>query len=209
MKLNIRLCAVMIAPLALLFPQFANAAEQNRTYLIERFQDGDIPTGQDVADMIDSALNLVDDGLVSYRIGVEGSTGHALRLNAGEVVGPSLSYVPVAANPPLAPLFAGQFGFLPLEFRDSSSNTHYGYLQLQMASGPIPPPSGAPGPAIFVEYLVWETTANVPLTTFTHVPEPTSAALLCSAAIGALSLRRRLSQPHNQPKHQRNQRRGD
>jgi hypothetical protein len=43
-------------------------AEQNRTYLIERFQDGDIPTGQDFADMIDSSLNLLDDGLTSYKI---------------------------------------------------------------------------------------------------------------------------------------------
>jgi len=59
----------------LLVAQFANAAEQKRTYLIERFQDGDIPTGQDFVDVIDSALNLVDDGLVSYRTGVEGSTG--------------------------------------------------------------------------------------------------------------------------------------
>jgi hypothetical protein len=43
-------------------------AEQNREYLIERFQDGDIPTGQDFADMIDSSLNLLDDGLTSYKI---------------------------------------------------------------------------------------------------------------------------------------------
>ncbi|MDQ3112429.1 MAG: hypothetical protein M3R17_21310 [Bacteroidota bacterium] len=41
-------------------------AEQNRSYLIERFQDGDIPTGSDFADMIDSSLNLLDDGLTSY-----------------------------------------------------------------------------------------------------------------------------------------------
>lgn len=43
-------------------------AEQNRAYLVERFQDGDIPTGQDFADMIDSSLNLLDDGLTSYII---------------------------------------------------------------------------------------------------------------------------------------------
>ncbi len=43
-------------------------AEQNRSYLIDRFQDGDIPTGQDFADMIDSSLNLLDDGLTSYKI---------------------------------------------------------------------------------------------------------------------------------------------
>ncbi len=43
-------------------------AEQNRSYLIDKFQDGDIPTGQDFADMIDSSLNLLDDGLTSYKI---------------------------------------------------------------------------------------------------------------------------------------------
>lgn len=44
-------------------------AEQNRTYLIDRFKDGEIPTGQDFADMIDSSLNLLDDGLTSYKVG--------------------------------------------------------------------------------------------------------------------------------------------
>jgi hypothetical protein len=158
------------------------AAEQNRTYLIEKFQDGDIPTGQDFADMIDSALNLVDDGLVSYRIGVDGSLGSALRLNAGEVVGPSLTFTPKSNNPPLAPLWAGQFGFLPLEFQDAGLNTHYGYLQMQMASGPLPPPPGSPGPAIFVEYLVWETDANVPVTTAV-VPEPMTGVMLGCAML--------------------------
>jgi hypothetical protein len=42
-------------------------SEQNRSYLIDKFQDGDIPTGQDFADMIDSALNLLDDGLTVYK----------------------------------------------------------------------------------------------------------------------------------------------
>src|SRR5687768_17712801 len=88
----------------------AFAAEQNRTYLIERFQDGDIPTGQDFADLIDSALNLVDDGLTTYRIGVD-SSGAALRLNAGETVSPLLTFIPKSANPPMAPLWAGEFGF--------------------------------------------------------------------------------------------------
>lgn len=159
----------------------AFAAEQTRTYLIEKFQDGDIPTDQDFADTIDSALNLVDDGLVSYRIGVD-SSGAALRLNAGETVSPLLTFIPKSANPPLAPLWAGQFGFLPIEFQDAASNSHYGYFQISMASGPLPPPPGSPGPAIFVEYLVWETYANVPVTT-SVVPEPLSATLLCCAVI--------------------------
>jgi hypothetical protein len=43
------------------------AEETNRSFLIKKFQDGDIPTGQDFADMINSALNLLDDGLTSYK----------------------------------------------------------------------------------------------------------------------------------------------
>ena len=111
-----------------------------------------------------------------YGIGVGGSLGSALRLNAGEEVGPLLTYAPSSTNPPLAPLWAGQFGFLPLEYRDASSALHYGYLQMQMDSGPLP------GSAIFVEYLVWQTDANVPLTT-SAVPEPAGVVLLLFGAI--------------------------
>jgi hypothetical protein len=174
-------CAAFLVVMGLWSIPTARAAEQNRTYLIERFQDGDIPTGQDFKDLIDSALNLVDDGLTSYRIGVD-SSGSALRLIEGQTVGPSLAFAPKADNPPLAPLWAGQFGFLPMEFQDASLNSHYGYFQLQMDAGPLPPPPGSPGPAIFVEYLVWETDANVPVTT-SVVPEPMSATLLCGGFV--------------------------
>ena len=181
-------CAAFLVVIGLWSIPTARAAEQNRSYLYEKFQNGDIPDGQDFKDLIDSALNLVDDGLTSYRIGVD-SSGSALRLEAGQTVGPSLAFAPKADNPPLAPLWAGQFGFLPMEFQDAALNTHYGYFQLQMASGPLPPPPGSPGPAIFVEYLVWETDANVPVTT-SVVPEPMSATLVCGAL---LLLRRRRS----------------
>jgi hypothetical protein len=171
---------------ALLSADLATAAEQNRSYLYSRFENGDIPTGQDFKDLIDSALNLTDDGLASYRVGVAGSTGAALRLNPGAVVGPALDYAPVSTHPLLAPLWLGQFGFLPMEFQDAGGASHYGYFQLQMAAGPQPPPPGSPGPEIFVEYLVWQTDANVPLVT-TPVPEP---ATLVLASLGALALLR-------------------
>lgn len=40
---------------------------KDRSSLYEEFQNGDIPDQNDFADTIDSALNLVDDGLVSYK----------------------------------------------------------------------------------------------------------------------------------------------
>jgi hypothetical protein len=168
---------------------FAGAVEKTRTELKEKFQDGDIPTGQDFADFIDSSLNLLDDGLTLHGVGVGGSLGTALRLNSGELVGPTLTYAPFASHPPLAPLWAGEFGFLPLTYQDAGSAIHYGYLQMRMASGPLSPPPGSPGPAIFVEYLVWVTDANVPLTT-SVVPEPASGAMVCCSGIGLLLLKR-------------------
>jgi hypothetical protein len=53
---------------------------------------------------------------------------------------------------------------------------------MQMASGPLPPPPGQPGPAIFVEYLVWESEANAPMTAHV-VPEPMSLAMMCGCAV--------------------------
>jgi hypothetical protein len=134
---------------------------------------------------------LNDDGLTVYRIGVD-SAGRAIRSRHGEYVGPTLSFALSSPHPPLAPLWAGEFGFLPLERRDTSAQSHYGFLQMRMASGPLPPPPGAPERAIFVEYLVWETDANVPLTTF-FVPEPTSALLMVLGVVGCCGRRARRS----------------
>jgi hypothetical protein len=160
-------------------------AEVTRPILKTYFESGDIPSGQDFKDVIDSTLNLVDDGLTVYRIGAD-SFGHAIRLDLGTAVDGSLSYTPASNYPLLAPNWLGQFGFLPLELRDTTAASHYGFLQLQMAGGPAPPPPGSPGPAIFVDYLVFQTDANVPITTFaTPVPEPTSLLLLGCIMLGA------------------------
>ena len=43
-------------------------SQKNRLDLYEEFKNGDIPDQEDFADTIDSALNLVDDGLVSYKV---------------------------------------------------------------------------------------------------------------------------------------------
>lgn len=42
--------------------------QKNRTDLYDEFKNGDIPNETDFADTIDSALNLVDDGLTSYKV---------------------------------------------------------------------------------------------------------------------------------------------
>jgi hypothetical protein len=190
MKLRKRLRFAMFLLSALAGAHCIYAAEQTREYLKTKFEDGDIPTGQDFKDLIDSALILQDDGLTIYRVGISGSLGAAARLNAGEVVGPLLIYADFSTHPPLAPLWLGQFGFLPLEFQDSSHASHYGYFQLEMASGPEPPPPGSPGPAISVEYLVWQTDANVSLTTAV-VPEPSTIVLASLGVIGLAAACRR------------------
>src|ERR1044072_4169198 len=43
-------------------------SQKNRSDLYEEFKNGDIPNENYVADTIDSALNLVDDGLTSYKV---------------------------------------------------------------------------------------------------------------------------------------------
>lgn len=42
--------------------------QKNRLDLYDEFKNGDIPNETDFADTIDSALNLVDDGLISYKV---------------------------------------------------------------------------------------------------------------------------------------------
>ena len=138
-SIKVRILATML--LSLLFVPCAHAAIETRAELKTRFENGDIPDGQDFKDLIDSALNLVDDGLTVYRLGSD-SSGHAIRLDAGATIDGSISFSPTSPLPPLAPNWLGQFGFLPLELRDSSSLPHYGFLQMQMASGPLLPPSG-------------------------------------------------------------------
>jgi hypothetical protein len=47
--------------------------EQTRSELKDKFQDGDIPTGTDFANLIDSFLNFEDDGMTSFKSDVVGS----------------------------------------------------------------------------------------------------------------------------------------
>lgn len=188
--------------------QPARAAIETRETLKTYFQTGDVPTQDQFASLIDSSLNLIDDryllGLkvydpqLSY---VPGDTVIFMRLGAGDHVGdvsegtpgspPALefaSWPPLDPNDPtemdVAHDFAGQYGFLGIQLRDSFGNVNYGYLQMGMD-----PVGSAPHPAIHVDYIVYESTPNTPITV-SAVPEPGTAALV-ALGIGGLAVRRR------------------
>jgi hypothetical protein len=150
------------------------AAEQTRTYLYEKFQNGDIPDQQDFKDLIDSSLNLLDDGV--SRSVVTDSTGLAMRLEAGAVIGPGLAFTDSNSIAGLSNDWSGKLGFLALSFLQNSE-IHYGYLQLES----VPTP-GSPY-ALFVEYLVFEDQPNLAITA-SVVPEPSSLVLGLFAAAG-------------------------
>lgn len=60
--------------------------QKNRADLYEEFRNGDIPNENDFADTIDSALNLVEDGLVSYKVNT--ATGVKKRFGIGGETAP-------------------------------------------------------------------------------------------------------------------------
>jgi len=186
----------------------ARAAVVTRPVLKTFFQTGDVPTQAQFATLIDSTVNLVDDryllGLKVYNPQVTYITGDTVvynRLSIGDRVGevaegtgttpPAREFAnwgPLNPNDPnamdVATDFAGQYGFMGIQLQDGTGRISYGFLQMGMDSV-----GSALHPAIHVDYIVYESTPNTPLTVFS-VPEPSSALLLLGSA-GMLVMRRR------------------
>lgn len=176
--------------------QPARAAIESRSILKTFFQTGDVPTQAQFAALIDSTVNIVDD---RYLLGLKvydpllaylpGDTVIFNRLSVGDRVGevaegtpttpPRLEFAhwtPLDPNDPIqmdvATDFSGQYGYLGIQLQDNFGQINYGFLQMSMD-----PVGSATHPAIHVEYLVYESAPNTPISV-ANVPEPGTAVLL-------------------------------
>jgi hypothetical protein len=206
---------ILVAAALTVTPPTARGAVLPRSILKSYFETGDVPTADQFGNLIDSYIHLTDDGLALSLVGIGGTrhsgtgpNGQGMRISSNgiaidEGLPASLGgeWLAPALHPQMEPLWAGQSGYLPLKYSNSTGTAmHYGFLQITMAaSSPAPGASFSadpqplipPGPGIHVEYWAWETTPNAPITTFA-VPEPTAA--LGMIALAALGLSRRRGQ---------------
>ncbi|MEX2112473.1 MAG: PEP-CTERM sorting domain-containing protein [Pirellulales bacterium] len=175
------LAAMLAVAMTGLSTSALQAAILPRSVLKSYFQSGDKPTQSQFRDMIDSALNMTDDGL-TVALPVD-ATG-AVRFEDSALIGPVLSFADLSLVPGLSDDWLGSAGYLPLEI-NQAGQTHYGYLQMH---------SGAPGStnpyAVTVEYYVFNDQPDMPLAA-TAVPEPSTIALSIGGALGLWAIARR------------------
>lgn len=169
-------------------PALAQAAVVSRNVLKSFFTSGDHPTAQQFSTFIDSSLNLNDDGLTTYRTGYTSTSRSGFiqtRTLPGTVIGPDTPFTTLG-DYPLDPAWENNYGFLAIEFLDSSGLSHYGYVE--MSQGPIDPANPDNTGIVFVDSFAYETQASTAITATSTVPEPSTLAILLAAP---LLLRRR------------------
>jgi len=163
----------------------SEAAVVSSTVLKSFFQTGDFPTQSQFGALIDSLINRIDDrhllGLKQYNPTLGYEVGDCL--TEGTLLDASMTFGPAAG---LGDVWAGQHGFLGLAFTEgSSSDVHYGYLQIQAAATP----DGYP---MFVEAFVYQDVAGMAITTLTvPTPEPSTLAMAIIGLLGLFAVMRR------------------
>lgn len=192
---------VVVGLLGLTAAAPCRAAIESRNVLKTYFETGDIPTEDQFANLIDSALNLVLD----YGTGIEFHTadldavggiagdggGNAERFAAGDTIDSFISRIDDGVYVGDGSDWPGKSGYLGLEFElpDATglgTTTHYGFVEMSVDG----PDSSSPY-AIRVYGFAYEGDPDRPLVTFHIVPEPSTAALMMIGLFG-WAIRRRV-----------------
>ncbi len=175
--------AIATASLAAIFaniltPSTTHAAIVSKEVLKSFFIKGAKPTSEQFGTLLDSLVNYTDDryliGLRQYDPTLIYQSGDPAVAIKRFGIGDTTPEAPTGigyANPDTTPIdldtdFSGQFGFMALQFGDTTGQTYYGFMQVYMP----PLPTDGSDPTIRVQYIEFDDTPNTPVTTFA-VPE--------------------------------------
>jgi hypothetical protein len=210
MKFHLRRAATALFVVALGVSPVANAALVSRNILKTFFQTGDVPTQQQFATLIDSMVNISEDGdrlnlyfdygptvgdhtvsLGRAWLFAQSSDGNLINFQSGRSIGPaSLEQVLVKGGLlGASSLWAGQSGFLGLQFELVDAgiiSTHYGFVQMSVDDASSLTPY-----AIHVDGFAYETTANTSITASSVVPVPAAFWLFGSGLLGLIGMTHR------------------